>query len=124
MTTQSTDIYLPAMSADRGRWPGSSASQGRGSSSPFRGRVRGFHPHPSQSWRKKAAQPPSPPLGPVLTTLSGVDLAESLDLHESSAGITCWEDVGSYNWLNEVEPTILVPGLHAFFPYLTILAII
>lgn len=65
-----------------------------------------------------AARPPSPPLGQVLATLSDVDLANPSDLSEYSAKISSCEDVASYNWLNEQEPTILVPGLQPLLPIL------
>ena len=65
-----------------------------------------------------AARPPSPPLGPVLTTLSDVDLANPSDLFEYPAKISSCKDVASYNWMNEQEPTILVPGLQLFLPIL------
>ena len=58
-----------------------------------------------------AARPPSPPLGQLLATLSDVDLTDPSDLYENSAKISSCKDVASYNWLNEQEPTILVPGL-------------
>ena len=58
-----------------------------------------------------AARPPSPPLGQILATLSDVDLANPSDLYGYPAKISSCKDVASYNWLNEQEPTILVPGL-------------
>jgi hypothetical protein len=73
----------------------------------------GSYPSRLQRQRVELTRPPSPPLGSLLTTLSQDDLANSADLHEYSARIICCEDVVSYNWLNEKEPTILVPGLHA-----------
>jgi hypothetical protein len=54
-------------------------------------------------------------------TLREEDLASSPDLDEYSARITGCEDVASYNWLDEREPTILVPGLHALPSRLAIL---
>lgn len=65
-----------------------------------------------------AARPPSPPLGQVLATLSDVDLANPSDLHGYPAKISSCKDVASYNWLNEQEPTILVPGLQPLVPIL------
>ena len=65
-----------------------------------------------------AARPPSPPLGPVLATLNDADLANPSDLYECPAKISSCKDVASYNWLNEQEPTILVPGLQPLLPIL------
>jgi hypothetical protein len=97
------------MSSGRGRWRGSGAGRERGSSLPFRGRKQGLYL--SQPPRQTVEQPPSPPLGPVLRTLSEDELGKSLDLYDHAAGISCCQDLASYNWLNEKEPTILVPGL-------------
>ena len=108
------------MSAGSGRWRGSSSAQGRNSSLPFRGGRRGSYPSQrrTQMISQIAARPPSPPLGQVLATLSDVDLANPSDLYEYPAKISSCKDVASYNWLNEQEPTILVPGLQSLFPVL------
>ncbi|KAI9831933.1 MAG: hypothetical protein M1819_004655 [Sarea resinae] len=81
---------------------------------------------PGQPWRGRSEppqRPPSPPLGPVLTTWSTKDLAASDGPGERPAKITDCECIASYSWLNEKEPTILVPGkpptwtpLHAAVP--------
>ena len=81
--------------------------------------MRGFYP--SQSSEQISVQSPSPPLGPVMATLSEDDLANCPDLYEHSASIVCCEDVASYNWLNEKEPTILIPGLNALSRHLAVL---
>ena len=101
------------MSAGSGRWRGSSSAQGRSSSLPFRGGRRGSYPSQrrTQIVSQIAARPPSPPLGQLLATLSDVDLTDPSDLYEYPAKISSCKDVASYNWLNEQEPTILVPGL-------------
>ena len=110
------------MSTGGGRWRGSNSGREHGSFLPFRGRKHGFYSDLPQ--RQKLAQPPSAPLDPVLATLSENDLAGSPDLYKYCAGITCCEDITSYNWLNEKEPTILVPGLHTLSPRLVILEIL
>jgi hypothetical protein len=102
---------LPAMSTSHGRWHGSSAGRQRGESLPFHAGMRGSYSN--QRPRQTVVQPPSPPLGPILTTLSGDNLGEPRDLNEHSAVINSCEDIASYNWLNEKNPTILVPGLNA-----------
>ena len=103
-----------------GRWRGSSSAQGRSSSLPFRGGRRGSYPSQRRTQRVSqiAARPPSPPLGQVLATLSDVDLANPSDLYGYPAKISNCKDVASYNWLNEQEPTILVPGLQPLLPIL------
>lgn len=52
---------------------------------------------------------PSPPIGPVLTTIHYREL-ETDQISSSDAKITRVEDVASYNWLRANEPTIMVPG--------------
>ena len=108
------------MSAGSGRWRGSSSGQGRSSSLPFRGGRRGSYlsHRRTQMVSQIAARPPSPPLGPVLATLSDVDLTDPSDLYGYPAKISSCKDVASYNWLNEQEPTILVPGLQPLLPML------
>jgi hypothetical protein len=54
---------------------------------------------------------PSPPLGPVLSTISRVELVAD-EVPAGNAKITGVEDVASYNWISGKEPTILVPGKH------------
>ena len=108
------------MSAGSGRWRGSSSTQGRSSSLPFRGGRRGSYPSQrrTQMVSQIAARPPSPPLGQLLATLSDIDLTDPSDLYEYPAKISSCKDVASYNWLNEQEPTILVPGLQPLLPNL------
>lgn len=52
---------------------------------------------------------PSPPIGPVLTTICRSEL-EADQASSSDARITGLEDVASYNWLKANEPTIMTPG--------------
>ncbi|KAF2429947.1 hypothetical protein EJ08DRAFT_589893, partial [Tothia fuscella] len=52
---------------------------------------------------------PSPPVGPVLTTILYSELNADHVL-SSDAKITSLEDVASYNWLKANEPTIMVPA--------------
>lgn len=100
----------PAMFSGRYSGRGLSNSQGYGASW-TRGRERGSYRN--GPWRRnmEVPRPPSPPLGPILTTLRESDLADYPNLHEGYARITDCKDVASYNWLNKNEPTILVPGL-------------
>ncbi|KAB8232588.1 uncharacterized protein BDW43DRAFT_311973 [Aspergillus alliaceus] len=70
------------------RWQGG----GRGRNSPWR--------------RLDVAQPPSPRLGPVLTTIAIDDLPLSVDNWK----ITECRDIASYNWLNRKTATIMIPG--------------
>ena len=104
------------MFAGSGSWRGTSSARGRSSSLPFRGGRRGSHPSQrrTQMVSQRAARPPSPPLGQVLATLSDVDLTNPSDLYGYPAKISSCEDVASYNWLNEQEPTILTPGPQPF----------
>lgn len=78
---------------------------GRGSySAPRRGR--------GQGWRSKARETPrspSPPIGPVLTTIRYSELKAD-QVSSGDAKITGLEDVASYNWLKASEPTIMTPG--------------
>ncbi|KAI9788632.1 MAG: hypothetical protein M1816_006778 [Peltula sp. TS41687] len=76
-------------------------------------RTRGGYPwKPLRQERDEPQlQPPSPPLGAVLMTLSQKVLTNSLDLKDTSAEITDCEYVASYNWLNKDEPTILVSAV-------------
>ncbi|KAE8414808.1 hypothetical protein BDV36DRAFT_298643 [Aspergillus pseudocaelatus] len=61
----------------------------------------------NRPWRRPGViQPPSPRLGPVLSTI------EPGDLHplEDDWKITDVRDVASYNWLNRKTATIMIPG--------------
>ncbi|KAF2868660.1 hypothetical protein BDV95DRAFT_630395 [Massariosphaeria phaeospora] len=50
------------------------------------------------------------PLGELLTTIGEEDCSASLRDLPSDAGITACKYIASYSWLNEKEPTIIVPG--------------
>ncbi|KAL8714539.1 MAG: hypothetical protein Q9220_001487 [cf. Caloplaca sp. 1 TL-2023] len=63
-----------------------------------------------QSNQATSQQPPSPSLGPLLKTFNDSDLEDALALNKEDASITDCEDVASFNWMNEEEPTIVVPG--------------
>jgi hypothetical protein len=52
---------------------------------------------------------PSPPIGPILTTIRYGELKAD-QVSSSDAKITGLEDVASYNWLKANEPTIVAPG--------------
>ena len=90
------------------------APRGRGWRSRYQG--RGFNPNSRQSTRYESTiqRPPSPPLGPLLQTLSEADLLAT-DQAQSScdkpAKITDCTYVASFNWLDRDEPTILIPGI-------------
>ena len=73
------------------------------------GRGRG---RSGQGWRSAAPETPrspSPPIGPVLTTIRHSEL-EADQASSGDARITGLEDVASYNWLKANEPTIMTPG--------------
>lgn len=85
-----------------------------------RGRGRGragyaSTPRGGQGWRPaiEIQRTPSPPLGPVLIKILYKDLSGT-DVLLSKAKITNVQDVASYNWIKDNEPTIMVPG--KFFP--------
>jgi hypothetical protein len=74
-----------------------------------RGRGRG-RPRDGYSQRSAAApRSPSPPSGPILTTIRYSEL-EADQASSSDARITGLEDVATYNWLKADEPTIMTPG--------------
>ncbi len=85
----------------RGRDRGSGRGRGRSGYSATRTRVTSTPVVP---------EPPSPPMGPVMTTIQYRDLTVD-DVQASPAKITGLEDVASYNWLDASEPTILTPGI-------------
>lgn len=65
-----------------------------------------------QGWRSAAPETPrtpSPPIGPILSTLHYSQLEAGQTL-SSDARITGVEDVASYNWLRANKPTIMTPG--------------
>ncbi|KAG0645078.1 hypothetical protein D0Z07_9108 [Hyphodiscus hymeniophilus] len=81
-----------------------------------RGRGRGFYSaarRGSGQGQRSAApgtpRSPSPPTGPVFTTIRYSEL-EADQASSSDARITGVEDVASYNWLKANEPTIITPG--------------
>lgn len=87
------------------RFGGRGRGRGRGGySAARRGTGRGRLPAASETLRS-----PSPPVGPVLTTIRYNEL--EVDQGSSSdARITGLEDVASYNWIKANEPTIMTPG--------------
>ena len=76
---------------------------------------RNINPNGRQSTRYESMiqRPSSPPVGPLLQTLSETNLL-AVDQAQSSCGrlaeITHCEDVASFSWLDRNEPTILIPG--------------
>ncbi len=87
------------------RFGGRGRGRGRGGYSAAR---RGS----GQGWLSAASETPrspSPPIGPVLTTIRYSEL-EADQASSSDARITGLEDVASYNWLKSNEPTIMTPG--------------
>lgn len=74
----------------------------------YSGRSRGFA---NKSWRKPQAQEtPALPLGSRLADVHESDLADVSTVDEKSAKISDCKEIASFNWLNEKEPTILIPG--------------
>lgn len=82
---------------------GCGRGRGRGGYSAARRGGQGWHPAP------EVPRAPSPPLGPVLTTISYNELNE--DQAPPDAKITGVEDIASYNWIKAKKPTIMVPGM-------------
>lgn len=78
--------------------------RGRGGYSAARGRGQG-----RRSAAPETPRSPSPPIGPVLTTIRYSEL-EADQASSSDARITGLEDVASYNWLKANEPSIMTPG--------------
>ncbi|KAL4786944.1 hypothetical protein BJX76DRAFT_345963 [Aspergillus varians] len=74
-----------------------------------RGRGRGGG---NPAWRSRAtasvSEPPAPAVGSLLATITNGDLEHAF--HKEAPKITNCKLVGSYNWLNQKSPTILVPG--------------
>ncbi|KAL9102571.1 MAG: hypothetical protein Q9163_002289 [Psora crenata] len=64
-------------------------------------------------WESTIQQPPSPPFGLLLQTLSEANLLAA-DQAQSNRGIlaeiTNCAYVASFNWMDRNEPTILIPG--------------
>lgn len=54
--------------------------------------------------------PPLPMGGPLLRAITQRELRDATELSEIDATITKCEYVGSYSWLTDKKPTILVPG--------------
>jgi hypothetical protein len=79
----------------RGRSVYSSARRGRGQN--------------RRSSAPETPRSPSPPFGPVLTTIRYSELKAD-QVSSGDVNITRLEDVTSYNWLKAKEPTIVVPG--------------
>ncbi|KAL8947730.1 MAG: hypothetical protein Q9222_006026 [Ikaeria aurantiellina] len=90
------------MASYRGNWRKPRAGGWRGSSS--------FSHGGQQSNQALPPQPPSPSIGPLLMTFNDSDLKDTLTLNKEDLRITDCEDVASFNWINEKEPTIVVPG--------------
>lgn len=89
----------------RGR--GLRARGGRGRAR-YSGRSRDFA---NKGWRKTQAQEtPAPPLGSMLAEVHESDLADVSNVDEKSAKISDCKEIASFNWLNEKQPTILIPG--------------
>jgi hypothetical protein len=92
-------------SSNYDRFGGRGRGRGRGSSSAARqGSGQG-----RRSSAPETPRSPSPPIGPVLTTIRYSEL-ETDQVSSSDAKITGLEDVASYNWLKANEPTIMTPG--------------
>lgn len=95
-------------------WTNHVPPRGRG----WRSRYPGRASRPSSRWSGRddstIPQPPSPPLGPLLQTLTELDLSAAglTENHDGGrAEITDCAYVASFNWLDRDEPTILVPGM-------------
>lgn len=87
------------------RFDGRGRGRGRGGYSAVR-RASGQN---RRSAAPEIPRSPSPPIGPVLTTIRYSEL-EADEASSSDAIITGLEDVASYNWLKANEPTIMTPG--------------
>lgn len=72
-------------------------------------RGRGGYSAARRSSGQETQRSPSPPFGPVLTTIRYSELKTD-QFPSSDAKITGLEDVASYNWLKADEPLIMVPG--------------
>lgn len=95
-------------------WTNQVASRGRGQ--PSRYQARGFRSNYNQPTQDNSTtqRPSSPPLGPLLQELSEVNLLAATQVQSSrdeTAEITNCKYAASFNWLDEDEPTILVPGM-------------
>ena len=96
--------------------PFSARGRGRGWRPRSRYAARGFNSNGRQSTSYESAiqRPPSPPLGPLLQSLSETDLVAADETQSSRrilAEITNCAYVASFNWLDRNEPTILIPGM-------------
>lgn len=68
----------------------------------------------SGSWRRRESDHPRPPsseLGTVLAAIHRTDLAEPSAVVKDLPKIANCREVASYNWLDQKEPTLLVPGM-------------
>ena len=92
-------------------------ARGRGWRSRSRYPAGGFNSNRRQStlYENTIQRAPSPPLGPLVQTLSEASLLAA-DQSQSSQGIlaeiTNCTYVASFNWLDRNEPTILIPGMN------------
>ncbi|KAL8835045.1 MAG: hypothetical protein Q9170_003473 [Blastenia crenularia] len=93
------------MSSYRGNWRPVRGPRGFGSSS-FRGDWHGTQAS------SRAPSPPSPPVGPLLAIFDEDDLKDHpyVSKGDDDDKITDFEDVASYNWMDEKEASIVVPG--------------
>lgn len=91
-------------SSSYGRFGVRGRVRGRGYSAASRGSGQG-----RRSAAPETPRSPSPPIGPVLTTIRYSELEADQD-SSNDARITGLEDVASYNWLRANEPTIMTPG--------------
>lgn len=75
--------------------------------------MQGFgRPAYGNTWKGASGQSsnPEPSLGPLLFTLRQADFTQAAVKYESDSRITDCVAVTSYNWLDRVKPTIVVPG--------------
>lgn len=79
-----------------------------------RGQARGRFSRPGGYYSTKPSNTysssPAPPLGDLLETISREEISRELSAVHEHCGITDVEFVASYNWLNEKQPKILIPG--------------
>ncbi len=64
----------------------------------------------AKAGNRAVAATPAPPLGPIIRSLLKADLGTAADGYKTTASIQNLKLVTSYNWLDEKEPTMLVPG--------------
>ncbi|KXJ91020.1 hypothetical protein Micbo1qcDRAFT_205046 [Microdochium bolleyi] len=63
--------------------------------------------------RSQAVLSPAPPLGAIILDLRVSDLKRDVEQYRSVASISACDHIGSYNWLDTAEPTVLIPGMPA-----------